>query len=75
MGATGPPARGQNRLLLALGRKEKPEAATSLWEDAWRRLKRNRAAVGSMVFLVLIMRLLAKGRRERYSRCGTKAGS
>lgn len=30
---------------------------------------------GSMVFLVLIMRLLAKGRRERYSRCGMKAGS
>lgn len=30
-------------------------AGTSLWRDAWRRLKRNRLAVGSGVFLVLFV--------------------
>src|SRR5437762_14369015 len=28
---------------------------TSLWADAWRRLKRNRLALGSAVFLVLLL--------------------
>src|SRR5207247_1495261 len=28
---------------------------TSLWADAWRRLKRNRLALGSAVFLVLVL--------------------
>ena len=28
---------------------------TSLWGDAWRRLKRNRAAVGSLIFLLVLI--------------------
>ena len=28
---------------------------TSLWDDAWRRLKRNRAAVGSLIFLLVLI--------------------
>ena len=30
------------------------EAGRSLWQDAWRRLKANRLAVGSAVFLLLM---------------------
>ena len=36
----------------------RPAASNSLWSDAWRRLRRNRAAVGAGVFL-LIMSALA----------------
>ncbi|MGQ9584410.1 MAG: ABC transporter permease [Anaerolineae bacterium] len=51
----GSPGRSENRLLSAWGQKGESRAATSLWGDAWRRLKRNRAAVGSMVFLILLV--------------------
>lgn len=30
-------------------------AASSLWQDAWRRLKRNRAAMGGLVYLTLLV--------------------
>ncbi|MGC8837616.1 MAG: ABC transporter permease [Anaerolineae bacterium] len=55
MGATKRGAESQKHLLLAWRQKREPEVATSLWGDAWRRLKRNKAALGSMVFLVVLV--------------------
>lgn len=38
-----------------LSEKQKMRAATSLWGDAWRRLRRNRAAVISLIFLIVLV--------------------
>ncbi|MFK7732981.1 MAG: ABC transporter permease [Pseudomonadales bacterium] len=35
----------------------KEEQGSSLWSDAWRRLKRNRIAVGSLIFLIVLILL------------------
>jgi ABC-type dipeptide/oligopeptide/nickel transport system permease subunit len=56
-----PTGKSQGRQI-ALERLEQweMESAGSLWLDAWRRLRRNRAAVGGMVFLVgLILAAIA----------------
>lgn len=56
--------------LIAIQRTQQREveSATSLWKDAWHRLKRNKAAVGGMAFLiVLIMAAIAAPLLTPYS--------
>ena len=44
-----------NRVLSTAGltKRAAPEKGFSLWQDAWRRLKRNKMAMGSLAALIL----------------------
>jgi peptide/nickel transport system permease protein len=52
---TGRPPVGPQPTALQLSQQQRMRAATSLWGDAWRRLRRNRAAVAGLIFLVALI--------------------
>ena len=49
------PAPSRASVALELSEKQQMRAASTLWGDAWRRLRRNRAAVISVIFLIALV--------------------